>query len=508
MLRYVGKTVRIVLMIVLSMFLGFLMVHAQTRSWSEPVNISNTPNDSWFPDLAVDWQGVVHVVWNETTYTEKGALESEQVFYTRRDGHEWATPNDIVAPQLFFPRNAIAVAPRGDLLMIHQRKLEGGQAMHFSSAPGEDAWSAVAWSAPRRVSAYYTAYMGDLAVDSRGVIHLLCDDTGDAERDICPQGCADTYYRQSADGGQTWTVPTNLSRSPAGSSRERLEIDSGDTIHVVWDEGWDRITGIGEPVYSVYRSSRDGGLSWTLPLTISYPTTGTAQLTAGADGQGGVLLVWRVVTLDELFYQWSTDYGESWSSSGIVPGVFSRPWDTPFDLYDMAADSAGHVHLLVTGRQSVEPGASLGMYHLVWDGGTWSRPQRVYYGPGFPEYPRIVISEGNRLHAAWFVRDSLRKLGTGTNYEIWYSEAYSAAPPVTPAPSPTPMPTPTPTPEATPTPSPTPYPTISPGSGGLPTGLYTESDDVFRLLVALSPVALLILVAMAVKLGWFRRSRR
>jgi len=43
---------------------------------------------------------------------------------------------------------------------------------------------------------------------------------------------------------------------------------------------------------------------------------------------------------------------------------------------------------------------------------------------------------------------------------------------------------------------------------GLPDGLYTESDDLFRLAIALSPAALVILVVMVVKMGWFGRLRR
>jgi len=52
-----------------------------------------------------------------------------------------------------------------------------------------------------------------------------------------------------------------------------------------------------------------------------------------------------------------------------------------------------------------------------------------------------------------------------------------------------------------------PYPTVSFENTGLPDGLHTESDDVLRLVIALSPVALIILIVMAVKMGWFRRSR-
>ncbi|MBC7077348.1 MAG: exo-alpha-sialidase [Synergistales bacterium] len=350
------------------------------------------------------------------------------------------------------------------------------------------------------MSAQLHVYMADMGIDHKGTLHLLFDDMGNPEGDFCLGGCADIYYRHSKDEGQSWSTPLNLSQSPTGSSREQLKIDAQGALYVTWDEGWDRLSGVGAPIYSVYRASLDGGISWSAPLTITYPTTGTAQLTAGADGQGGVLLVWRNTELDDLFYQWSTDYGQSWSNPASVPGIFARPWTIPFDLYDMATDSAGIIHLLAVGRQSPEENAPLGLYHLSWDGHSWSAPNCVFCGFGFPEYPRLVISEGNHLHAVWFVRDYLWELG---NYEVWYSESYSQAPQQTPIPLPTPTLTPTQTiiPPATPSPTPT-FPPLSSDTTGIPEGLKTESDDVLQLLVAIAPLALILTVMFIL-----RRSR-
>lgn len=39
---------------------------ACAESWSQPVNISQTPGSSWFPDIVVDALGTVRVVWSET----------------------------------------------------------------------------------------------------------------------------------------------------------------------------------------------------------------------------------------------------------------------------------------------------------------------------------------------------------------------------------------------------------------------------------------------------------
>ena len=237
---------------------------------------------------------------------------------------------------------------------------------------------------------------------------------------------------------------------------------------------------------------------------IDYPDATVVQLTVGSNGQGDVILVWRATSHDELFYQHSTDGGHSWGEPSAIPQVFARPWAIPFDMYDMAADSAGHIHLLVVGRESQEENALLGVYHLLWDGDAWSIPTKIFASEGlYPEYPKIVVHEGNQIHAAWFTREG-NVWEQDTNREIWYSSSQSSAPhqPVTPLPTSTPQP---PTVTPSPIPTATPYPTLALKDTGLPGGLYTESDDVFQLVVALSPVILVILVIALVKTGWLGR---
>ena len=489
--------------------ISFRPSYAQSDSyqWSEPVNVSNTPDASWFPDLVVDSYNNVHIVWCETVRPEKEPVLDERVYHRMWDGNQWSESIDIVASGPDINRNALGIDRRDNLYLTFRYAVSRGIGTVLLQAPAKQAWTAAAWTRPHRLDVKANAYMTDLAVDSQGVLHVVFDDRGVSETEICYTGCSDIYYRRSADQGRTWSSPFNLSHSPAGVTREQIKVDSNDTIHVTWDDGWDRITEAGEPVSASYTFSTDGGKTWAPITSITHPESTVAQLTAGSDGQGGVMLVWRATSRDELYYQWSTDDGQSWGAPSVIPGVFARPWTIPYDMYDMATDSLGHIHLLVVGRQSWAQDALLGVYHLVWDGDRWSTPEMVFAKPGFrPEYPKIVVHEGNQFHAVWFTREG-SYWDQQVNREVWYSSSESSAPhqPVTPLPTFTPIP-PTATPN--PTPTVTPYPTVSLEGSGLPEGLRTESDEVFRLAIALSPVVLVVLAVGVVRAGRRGKWRR
>lgn len=484
---------------------------AQTSSWTEPVNLSHTPHGSWFPDLAVDNLGNVHVIWCETT-TIPGGREIEQVYYTMWNGQIWTEPNDIVPPSPDIIRNGIAADQMGHLHMVFGGSVPsiGQLSIFYKNAPIGEAWSAAGWSAPRRIGRG-SNYEADVAIGPKNTIHVVYDQgvsyKVEFEGTTFEAMSSDIFYRRSADGGATWSYPITLfSSTSTGSAREQIEIDSGGTIHVAWDEGSGHLTGRQIPNHSVYTFSSDGGLSWHSPISVTYPTTGTAQLTPGADGQGGVMLVWRTVAPEHtgIYYQWSNDDGDSWSSPAMIPGIFARRWHGPFDMYDMAADSDGHIHLVVVARLTTQFDALLGVYHLEWDGASWSRTEAIYAGEGSPEYPKIAISRGNQLHVTWFVRDDEIE---HTRREVWYSSSQSAAPPQTPVPLPTLAPSPTAVPATSPAPILilSPFPTPSSDVGGLPDGLYTESDEVFRLMIALSPVVFLVVLVVAARRGWFKR---
>jgi hypothetical protein len=476
---------------------------AQTN-WSNPIIISGDNTYSWFPDIAPDPYGGIHVTWCESTRLEDGG-ELEQILYSFYDGRTWSSPNDLVPPNRDIARNAIAADQDGVLHMVY-----GGTANNvplrflYSQSQVRTAWSAKSWSPPEMVN-LGISYAGDIDVDSNKRLHIIYDDVYRQAGDTTSTNLSDIYYRQSDDNGITWSRSLALfPESSTGSARTALHVDEQDILHVTWDEGWDRLTGTtGGAFHGIYMSSADGGATWSTAKVIDTPVSSVAQLTAGSNNRGGVMLVWRSVASPDLYYQWSPD-GKTWQDPVMFLTLNARPFSSPFDRYEMATDSGGNIHLIAVGSLIFTP-TVLGVYHMVWDGQAWSQPDLIYQDTlRAPEYPRIKVSQGNLVHAAWFTRE-LDANGAEIRH-VWYARTQTTSPRRQAKPIPTlePTVTVTPTAEVQPTstisPSPTRpivFPTQSPPPWpGLPT-VYTENDYILVLAFILAPVVILLLILFA-----------
>lgn len=178
--------------------------------WSYPENLSQTPDGSWFSDMVIDSQGNIHVIWCETVRPELGLVLEESVEYTVWNGEEWSQPNDLVADNPDINRNALVIDRSDRLYMVYRHGVSGGIGIVFRQARAEEAWSAAAWSKPHRLDLQGNAYMPAMAIDSKGVLHVLFEDRGDPESSICLGGCADLYYRRSENQGRTWSFSATM----------------------------------------------------------------------------------------------------------------------------------------------------------------------------------------------------------------------------------------------------------------------------------------------------------
>lgn len=496
---------------------------AQRSGWSRPFELSpprpasqnSVPEDqrygsSWFPDIAAAPDATLFVTWysgKALPVNEGGSLDL-LMYRELRDGR-WSDAAEVIAPAVggLTVRNTIVVARDGRLHAVYRQNTN----IVHASAPIAEARLAASWSPPTKLSGFGASYYTALATDSKGNLHAfyseaINDEPGE-ENLICP-GCSDLFYRRSSDGGGTWSAPVNLSGTQEGENRPQVKVDQFDRIHVVWDEGIDWYAGRGEPRAGVYRRSDDGGLTWSEPVTFHLPQSTLNQLrrareraeaaagrptpppagaptatpgppavegprhldavlqtTIGLDGQGNPIVVFRGAYLERIYSVVSSDGGDTWGEPAELPGLVARPSD--LDIYSMATDGAGTVHLLVPahlpGVVLNDPFAPVALWHLTWNGRNWVGREAVMQNELYPEYPKLIVTTGNQLHAVWFTRsrEDLYK-SEGARYRVWYSSRLTGAPAVAPLPLFTPVPTAPGAAVAEPTTLPTPVPTALP----------------------------------------------
>ncbi len=512
----------ILVLLAVMLLLAGLMVAATTSygqnpEWSSPILLSTDKASSWFPDIIADATGRVHIAWASTNVfsntNAKAARGFDVVMYTTSpNGQEWTEAIDIVA----FPQVAGSAVTRPALLIDKQgvfHMTSRYNIIYYFKAPVQRFSSDVARLSPRRISTSGIAYFSRLALDKQNRLHLvltqqIIDDEALKE---CP-GCFHLFYRQSDDGGVSWSAPTDISILPTGSAKPQLAIDSQSNLHVVWEAGRGGDLGrVEDPIRVMYAASYDRGHTWTSPIEFVAPNGFAKHIALGIDGQDNLVVVWSSFPDRIVYYQFSRDRGRSWSPPQPIAGIRaggSSVYESVHDDYSMATDSAGNVHLVLAGHMDDKEELT-SLLHLTWDGSSWSEPEAITTLIGnVPEWPRIAVGLGNQLHVVWYVRDKEHLWDTDRGrYSVWYSHGTSSAPAIAPVtwPAPTAAPkiavavTSTPTAAPTPTPTPTLAPDLqrTPMPEGATDVIFTESDDLLLLAKSLIPAALIIAMVVA-----------
>jgi hypothetical protein len=468
--------------VLLALALAFwpIGVSGDTSPWSSPVKISEGTQGGWFPTVAADPTGAIHVVWNGSVPGAKagdapgrdngaavGASRiattdmTSALLYARWDGKTWTKPNDVgLAWRGVALRPALVADQNGQLHLLHNAigRLEPDAYtlipnIYHTVSPASSAERVQSWRESVKMT-WGLSYYSDVAIDSRGTLHAIWTEASAVQDSAGRDLGYGIYYARSVDGGQTWSrrVPLDGQNS-IWWYRLQLKVDARDRLHVVWETlDSEAPSGFGVTSAAYYAQSVDGGLTWyqtrlldDSSAAVPAPAAGEApaatpvagavlalspqQPCIGVTGDGRILLLYRQPTTNRILYRESAD-GRKWSTGRTLPGVRVGV-GRPYDRYDAVTDSAGHVHVAVVGYATdITP---QGLLHLEWNGQEWGPVSTISSSPPYPEFPRLAVTEGNRIHAVWFDGDveSVDRVPVG----IWYSSATSSAPAVPSKPS-------------------------------------------------------------------------
>ncbi len=520
---------------------GFLVTQSislgQSQGWSTPTPLSDiNGSSSWFPDVAADPTGRVHVVWSAGTSVGAGQTYDTVMYTNTQDNVNWTPVNDIVAlPSKGAVTRPTLISDQNGILHLTYRSYS----LFYTNVPAESVVPSKMLPA-QLISTPDNGYFSRIAIDNQNHLHLVYSEDIHALNCV---GCFHIFYRQSMDGGLTWSSPVDVSPITNGTAKPQIVIDKENVIHVVWEIGRGGDLGqVPDPASVMYTSSSDSGATWSTPKEFQIPGKSARNITIGLVNGDDLVVAYLSLPEDKIYYQTSTDHGVSWSVPKAIPGI-SGAWSVyngRTDDYAMATDSAANVHLVLVGQIDAQSGLSqttrstliatdtpvptptsgatetpskpsLSVLHLVWNGSSWSQPEAVSTISGdVPEWPRLAIANGNQLNLVWFVRDEEHIWESAQGqYRVWYAHGVADAPDIPPVALPTREPSPQPTQDAL-----METPLSLPATLEIPTSttvwnepnspeIYTESGYLSVIAKSLLPSILLIVAAMVFL--WFRR---
>lgn len=421
-----------------SVYASSLTAQAQT-SWSTPVQVSDGPFTDWFPSIAAQNDGTVHIIWGCQLGLVRGSTEYAEDFLCYRElrNQTWSPINEIAKACTggYTVRNSLALGYDKHLEALIRSCVNIG----LINTRADDAWSARNWSPAAVIG---ESYYNELAIGGDGTIHAVFNEVG-LDGPEQTNRSSEIQYRRSTDNGSTWSRRINVSRIQGAEERPQIAVDGNGRVHTVWDHGSDWYIGVYAPEYVVYSRSDDNGSSWQNQVKFGVAGESALQVSLGLSLEGNPLVVYRSGVNDNIYYQNSPDGGNTWSPPEQIPYVRARDArESQLDRYSMATDSANRIHLLMAGFVQESKSARPQLLHLIWDGQSWSQPEVVMAGINYPLWPKLVVAAGNQLHATWFTYSQLSDWG---DTEIWYSNRMLNSPQIessqplisTPQPAPT-----------------------------------------------------------------------
>lgn len=363
--------------------------------WDPPIKISG-PAVINNIDLVVDKQGVAHFFWDEGSQEDGG--EDSVIYYRNYDGDQLSTPVDI----LITPETGQANTPSVCLdtnNMVHIVWI-GNSGLWYSNTYMDQAADVHSWKTPIMLaSPVAAAARASIICSPDGSLHLAY---------IVFRQFADIYYTQSIDGGNDWTIPTNVSLSgdtTIGPVQISMCVNSNNQAHIVWQDG--ELANGGWPGHHIYYSRQTGDYStWSHPGQIDVISSGeyveygpfTPSIICNADR---IHIIWDGSPQGERHHRFSNDDGRTWIDNGRISEFRGITYQNALSF-----DNDQNLHM-ASGSLDDR------LRYMVWFGenNKWTELQPIDQNVMGPHYPRMLIQNGDTIHVVW---------NEVKNNEFWY----------------------------------------------------------------------------------------
>jgi hypothetical protein len=359
------------------------------HAWTPAKRLTWNLKGSFWTSIAVDSNDNIYAVWYQNS-------SSDTEIYFRKstdNGNTWGPLQRLTWMAGYSRCPDITVDSSDNLHLVWYDDKSGDQEIYYKKST--DGGST--WTSPKRLTWMTgSSFNPRVRVDSQENIHVVWVDDYPGHNEI--------YYKQSTDGGTSWSGARRLTNFAAIALPPSLAIDTGNCLHLVWPHS------LGTPSEIYYMRSTDGGMNWDASRRLTWNTSDDLNPRITSDAEGNLGLVWQENMSGnyEVFFNRSTDGGTSWTANKRIT------WNSG------NSDSPTIVALSVSSLHVVWGDNSSGDMELCYKkstdaGVSWSGLTRLTYNDGDSNFPAMAKTSLNALHVVW--QDN-----TPGKNEIYYSK--------------------------------------------------------------------------------------
>ena len=324
-----------------------LLLTAQTTGAStSPLNLSNTPDDSRNPAIAVATNGARHVVWEETVAISP-TLSLTYLQHRFWNGSSWSSSVTVSTGT----RAALAVGPDFNVHLAWTDEFDNAIRVFYSN------WNGASWSAPQLIVPGLSGDATDpaIVVDGANTVRVAWGQF-DA-------GAYKIYYATSASGGAgVWSSGPVFN---ANGYAPALALDGSGGLYMAWHEG---LFGAREIYYATLISA-----TWSLSENVSQTASGDSLMPAIALAPGNQpLIAWSEDLSGQLDAHSSIRGAANWLS---LANISNSP------TADSSRPRLGRAQndLIVAWNESATPA---GIKWAFGRAGRWTSPVTLVSGGG------------------------------------------------------------------------------------------------------------------------------
>ena len=315
---------------------------SQALVWSQLSPITDEILEMEDIELLSTDDGLIHAFFSKH--------QDSAIYYTHWNGESWSR----IAPVLNLPDGEagspkIAAGPGNELFLI-ARNNRGS--LYYSRAISGNAATESRWSPPTRLEIKHDGEIGsaDVAWDAAGTLYLGYSVPVNDERGI--------FFLVSKDKGTTWSAPLQVFDGAAAGfdfiGAPSLLISGQGSLHITWNVQSIQGDGVPQPLSLFYTQSEDGGHTFNSEEPVVEEPVNWREIVA--DDNGDLHLLWQPQETKTIVWdQVSVDGGRSWQFPKGLPTEGMSP--------AIVVDPIGRLHLLDAGLGS--------LVHWLWDGSRW-----------------------------------------------------------------------------------------------------------------------------------------